>query len=476
MNQPRKKAVVLGAGVTGLAAAYRLSKNKKIDVTVVEKEAITGGVCRSFQDGEFILDHGPHKFYTLIDGLTDELHQIMGPDLLERDKTQSLYMKGRYFDFPLKLSEMILKFPPLESLSILSSFGVQTIKNFFPHPTAKTYEDFIVERFGRGLYEQIFAPMARKIYGAPEKLDRKLAEVRISSPGLISVVKQLLFRNKIDKSISAPKFHYPKYGYGMIPQRLEEKCRENGVQFALGSKIKDIRMSPTGTKHIGIETNKKELLDLKADYLIYTIPMSLLDDLMGDQLSTDIRQASRFTSYRHTVIFYYLLRGEAVLPSMWVFFPESKFRFGRLSEMPKFSPFTTPKGHTSLMVDFTCDDSDPAWAMDDARLGQLLMEHLKPLRLFQPEQVIKSFSKRFKYFYPVYNVGFQEKLSALRKIESIYPHFYFIGRLGDFNYNNADQCLDMGFKCAEQILSEAGVSESWNSVRETRFDRYKIVD
>lgn len=473
MNQ-RKKVVVLGAGVTGLAAAYRLSQDKDYEVHVVERETTTGGMCRSFTEGDFILDHGPHKFYSLIDGVVDELCDVMGDDLLVRDKTQSLYMENKYFSFPLKMSEMMLKFPPQKSAGILLSYAAQIGKNMIQKGEAKTYEDFIVERFGRGLYKQIFEPMATKIYGDPEKLDKRLAEVRISSPGLVSVIKQLLFRSKIDGSISAPTFHYPKYGFGMIPSRFEEKGRNNGVQFHLGSSVKKIDIKNGRATSVVIENKSGENERIDCDHVIYTIPLSGLPHLI-DEIPAQTKTNAN-VSYRNVIIYYYLIKSKPLLPSMWVFFPESKFRFGRLSEMARFSPHTVPEGHTALMVDFTCENSDPTWSMDENKLGDYLMDQMAPLKLFDKKSVIKRFSKRFTNFYPVYKVGYQNNLKQIRQLETQFNNLFFIGRLGDFNYNNSDQCLDMGYKAADHIRENGCVGDGWQETRNTHFENYRIVD
>lgn len=470
-----KRVVVLGGGVTGLAAAYRLSQDRSTQVHVVEREPEVGGLCRSFRDGDFILDHGPHKFYSLVPGVVDNLVKLMGDDLLVRDKSQSLYMNGNYFTFPFKMSEMILKFPPWKSAAFISSFALQTLRNFLPHKEAETYEEFIVERFGAKLYGQIFEPMARKIYGDPKQLDRKLAEVRISSPGMISVIKQIIFRSKIDGTISAPNFHYPKFGYGMIPQRLKEAAEKNGAIFHTGSSAVSMETKEDHVSTVVIRGPKgQERLD--CDHVVYTIPLSLLSDLMPNDLPTDVRSAARFVSYRNTIIYYFLLRSKPVLPSMWVFFPESRFRFGRLSEMSKFSPYTSPEGQTALMVDFTCEPTEAVWHMNDDELGNLLLEQLQPLNLFAPNQVIRRFSKRAANFYPVYSTGYQKQLNKLRSLEERFQNLLFIGRLGDFNYNNADQCLDMGFLAADQIQKHGTANRDWNEVRTKRFEQYKIVD
>lgn len=468
----KKRVVVLGAGVTGLAAAYRLARDGAVEVDVVDKEPVAGGICRSFREGDFILDHGPHKFYTLVDGVLEDLQDLMGDELVEREKRQSLFLFGKYFAFPLKMTEMLTRFPPLHSLAILASFVGQILTRR-KRGTPTRYDEFLVSRFGRGLYERIFEPMARKIYGDPATLDRKLAEVRISSPGLLSIVKQMLFRSRIDRTISAPTFHYPRRGYGRIPDRLKEAAERGGARFHLGARVD--RIETAGGKVSGVRITRDGRQErLACDELVYTIPISQLDRLLPEA-GPEVAEACEAVGFRHTIIYYFLLKSEPVLPSMWVFFPERKFRFGRLSEMTKFSPETAPPGHTALMVDFTCDDDDPTWKMDDDALGALLYEQMEPLRLFRREQILKRFSRRFRSAYPVYRAGFQEHIEAIRRLEARYGNLYFIGRLGDFNYNNADQCLDMGFRAAEWIRGEVS-GTSWPEIRRRRFDQYRIVD
>jgi protoporphyrinogen oxidase len=474
-TERKKRVVVLGAGVTGLSTAYRLSRKAGFEVDVVDKELEAGGVCRSFKEGEFILDHGPHKFYTLLDGVLDELKSVMGDELLERDKSQTLYLNGKYFQFPLKMSEMVLRFPPFKSARILMSFAAQIFKNKLRPKIARTYEDFVVERFGRGLYSEIFEPMTRKIFGNPELLDRRLAEVRISSPGLVSVIKQALF-SKVDRKLSAPVFHYPKLGFGRIPERFQAAAEKNGVRFHMGSRLLKIEVTDGKPSAVVIENKNGETVRLPADYIVYTIPLTALDKLLMAELPQRLRTAIQSVSYRHSVIYYFLLKSKPVLPSMWVFVPEKRFRFGRLSEMTKFSPFTAPPGYTSLMVDYTCEENDPFWKMDDAKLGAAIYDQLKEFNLFTKDQIVGQFSRRFRNFYPIYNLGYAENLKTIRELEQMFDNLFFIGRLGDFNYNNSDQCLDMGFRAADHLESVGRVGRDWHELRDRTFDQYRIVD
>ncbi|NBT58886.1 FAD-binding protein [bacterium] len=471
----KKRVIVLGAGVTGLSAAFRLSQFPENEVHVLEKETEVGGLCRSFTEGGFTLDLGPHKFYSNVPGVTEAMSDLMGDEFLLRDKTQKLYMGGKYFSFPLSLFEMVTRFSPFKSFTILMSFGWQALKNGFSKQPDQTYQDFVTNKFGGALYRQIFQPMAMKMFGNPEKLDRRLAEVRISSPGLVAVLKQVLFSKKVDRTVSAPEFHYPKKGFGQIPLKLMEKARANGVHFHLGVKVTKIETGNGHVTGVWMSTGDSKTEFLSCDQLVYSIPMQSISDLMPE-LPAETRQAARFVKFRHTIVYYFLLKAKSVLPAMWVFYPEAKFRFGRLSEMTKFSPFVAPEGHTALMADFTCTSEDPEWSMNDEELGKHLLKQLKPLGLFSEDQLIKCFSKRFKNIYPVYELGYEARVNKLRSLESSFENLYFVGRLGDFNYNNSDQCFDMGFSVANHIQEKGKVAEEWQALRIERFGKYRIVD
>ena len=60
----KKKVVILGGGITGLSAAWKLAQNG-FKVEVYEKESYVGGLAATIKkDNKYFLDFGPHPFYT----------------------------------------------------------------------------------------------------------------------------------------------------------------------------------------------------------------------------------------------------------------------------------------------------------------------------------------------------------------------------------------------------------------------------
>ncbi|MEE9262872.1 MAG: FAD-dependent oxidoreductase, partial [Vicinamibacteria bacterium] len=57
----RPSVVVVGGGITGLAAAYTLAR-KSIDFLLIEKTRRLGGTIRTEREGGFLMDTGPDAF------------------------------------------------------------------------------------------------------------------------------------------------------------------------------------------------------------------------------------------------------------------------------------------------------------------------------------------------------------------------------------------------------------------------------
>ena len=147
MKEKTKTVVILGAGITGLVAGYYLSKS--YNVIILEKKKFIGGSALGFRYKDFILDSGPHKLYTELPGIMGEIAKIC--QLIKVKKKNSIYLKGKYYDFPLKFSQISLRIP---ITAIKSGFDI-LLKSFSKKP-GDSYENFLINRFGYTLYELSF--------------------------------------------------------------------------------------------------------------------------------------------------------------------------------------------------------------------------------------------------------------------------------------------------------------------------------
>ncbi|MBT7237865.1 FAD-dependent oxidoreductase [Candidatus Woesearchaeota archaeon] len=445
----KQTIVILGSGVTGLVSAYYLSK--EYSVILVEKNGFIGGAAAGFNYKEFILDFGPHKLYTELPGILNEMQKVT--PLLKIKKKNSIYLNSNYFDFPLKLQQILLKMP---KKAINAGFDI-ILKNINKLPD-DSYENFLINRFGKTLYNLSFKDYAEKVWSTdPKDLSAELARRRVAISGISELIKSILF-NK-NKKISAEYFYYPPKGIRQLLDALSDKIKENGGSVFLNSEVSEISLEDNKVKSLNL--NKKEI---KTDYLLSTIPLDDFAKLIG--LDNESREIEADLKYQKLNIIYFILNKQRVLKDCWVFFPEKRFIFQRISEQKAFSNQLGPENKTVLMVETTKEVNE--------NLINEIIAQLESIKVFDKKDIDESFVKSYNKSYPIYKKEFKRPLNKIiKKIESI-KNLYSLGRAGLFNYNNMDQCWDMALKVSEQI-KENKTLEDWKKTKEY-FESYRIVD
>ena len=162
-----KNVIIIGGGVAGLGAAWRLSE-RGYNVKVLEADEIIGGLAKSVKIKNQILDIGPHSFFSedkevlkkVLDLFEGEDSQVQ----YSKNRKMKLVFKGKYIDYPLSLKSIFqLGFfaPILSFLSFAKSF----LKiYFFSNSTKKllnedeSIEEWATNNFGKYLYTNFFKP------------------------------------------------------------------------------------------------------------------------------------------------------------------------------------------------------------------------------------------------------------------------------------------------------------------------------
>ena len=439
-----KKVVILGAGMTGLFAAYKLSK--KFQVILIEKSKDLGGMSYSFKHKNFLLDYGPHKIYTELPGIMPEIDNLIGLQRIK--KKNSIYLQGTYFNFPLQLVQLLTRMP---------GKGIQSGMDILLKPINKmpdtSYENFLINNFGNTLYSLVFKTYAKKIWGNPIELDVDLAKKRVAVSGIFQLIKSVILKDT--GKISAEYFYYPETSISQLSDVLAEQIIKNKGKILLNEKIKEIK-NKKGKFEI-ILKNKK----LEADILISTIPLIDLSSYLGNKEMID--NASKL-KYKDTNIFYFIINRSRVLKENWIFFPSLEIPFHRISEQKSFSQACCPENKTTLLVESTLSE----------KYKKDIKDKLIQLRIIKEEEIEEVFVKTLYKAYPVYLKGYKSYLDNILAYLDKINNFYTIGRHGLFNYNNMDQCIDMAKKLVEHIIDNKD-KENWLATRKS-FDKYRIVD
>ena len=95
--------------------------------------------------------------------------------------------------------------------------------------------------------------------------------------------------------------------------------------------------------------------------------------------------------------------------------------------------------------------------------------------LTTPDKLRAGFVRRFRSFYPMYTVDYRERLGRVYVRLKEADNLVLTGRVGMFNYNNSDHCLDMGRFIAGGMAAGTPPREIWSGLEE-RVRSYRIID
>ncbi len=94
------KITILGAGLTGLSAAYHLNE----DYEIYESAAEAGGLCRSIKEKGFVFDYGPHLYFSKNEYVREFLNTLLKNNLHKLKSSVGQYSFGRYLRYPYNVN------------------------------------------------------------------------------------------------------------------------------------------------------------------------------------------------------------------------------------------------------------------------------------------------------------------------------------------------------------------------------------
>jgi protoporphyrinogen oxidase len=178
--------------------------------------------------------------------------------------------------------------------------------------------------------------------------------------------------------------------------------------------------------------------------------------------------------FRRLVLLYIEVNKDRLFPENWIFFPEKKYIFNRLSEQKGFSAHMIPEGKTILCAEMTFAQDDPRTKCSDEELLNLVIPQLEECNVLRKEDIASYFSKDLRDGYPIYHVNYKEDVEKYLTYVERFENMYSVGRQGMFNYVGTIDCIDMGATTAAFIANKRK-KEEWNRERE-KFENYVTID
>lgn len=164
------KIAIVGGGITGLTAAYKLTKLGYI-VTVFEKEKSLGGLAAGFKkpDWQWSLETNYHHFFTNDSALINLLAELglKNKIMIKRPITATLLPNGKISQFDSAIN--LLTFPYLDFTSKLSTAAILAflkLNPFWKLLERMTATDLLVKLGGQRAYQILWEPLLIGKFGA----------------------------------------------------------------------------------------------------------------------------------------------------------------------------------------------------------------------------------------------------------------------------------------------------------------------
>lgn len=452
----RPHAVVIGGGLAGLAAAWRLTK-AGWRITLVEKEPAIGGLAssRTIQTewGEFDVDNGPHRYYSGEQHLIDEVLDLLGDNVCEAQRVSRIFLYNRFFDYPLKGGNVVKSLPKTVLLRAFFDYAAVKIRNIFARKPDDNFENWVVNRFGRKLYKVFFGTYTEKTWGIPcSQISADWAAQRISLLSLWDTVKKTLFKPKNTPRTLVSVFRYPRRGgIGAIGRAYGQKLEEAGQRIVCDAPLRTVHVEDGRARAVTVgKDGNTERID--CDQVINTIPLNNLVKLISPAPAPEVLAAADALKHRSMIFVYLVLDRPKLTDDHWIYLPEQKLITHRLSEFKNFSPDAAPADKTLICAEITCDFEDADWKKSDEELRQIVVDDLtKRIGLIKAEEVLMTFSNRERYAYPIYDLNYRHNRDLLLKCVAETPGLDTTGRQGLFKYNNMDHSIGMGLTVADNV-------------------------
>lgn len=237
-----RPVAIIGAGVTGLTAAFAL-RQRGLAVTVYEARARVGGVISSLREDGYLAEAGPHTLLETspkITGLVAELGlQRRRLDSDPRAEARFIVRGGKPIPLPTSLFEF-LRTPLFSARAKLRLL----LEPFLPRSRApeESVADFVRRRLGQEFLDYAIDPLVSGIYaGDPERLSLHHAFPKIAAleARYGSLVRgQILGAGERRRRGEISKMHAKKFSFDEGLQVLTDTLAERlGTAIALHSTV-----------------------------------------------------------------------------------------------------------------------------------------------------------------------------------------------------------------------------------------------
>ncbi len=465
---------VIGGGPAGLTAAYELHRlGSEMIPIVFEANNIVGGIARTESHNGFRFDIGGHRFFTKVPEVERMWHEVMKDDFIVVPRLSRIYYRGKFFDYPLKFFNALYNIGLIEAVRIVMSYGKWRV---FPSKTEDNFEDWVINRFGKRLYQHFFKSYTEKVWGIPPtQIRADWAAQRIKNLSLFKAIWNSI-SGANDTTSLIEEFHYPRLGPGMMWEAVQSILEDHGGEVHMRTTVERILRDGNRVTAVEVKGPDGALRTIEADHFVNTMALRDLIERFDPPPPPEVVEAGAKLKYRDFLIVTLILDNPDPFPDNWVYVHSPDINVGRIQNFRAWSKEMVPdESKSSIGMEYFCNVGDPLWEMNRDELVALAGKELGKLGLAPEESVVDGAIIRQPKAYPVYDEHYQECVDTIAGWLKSLENFHTCGRNGLHRYNNQDHSMLTAMLVAENILGAK--NDVWNvNVERSYHEEFQVSD
>jgi protoporphyrinogen oxidase len=436
---------VVGGGIAGLAAAYRLQQRGR-EVQIFEASDDLGGLAATYETAGDPIEKYYHHLSKSEETILD-LAEELGVDVEWRYKSDAFYVEGRVH--PMDKPWEILAYPYLSFYDkfrlgmLVSEIDVRGWK-----PRRHTYEnledfedvpikDFLLEHTTRGVYEYFWEPLLDAKFGSRKE--------DVSAAWLLGRIK---FRGERDL-LKGEQLGYVEGSIGRLLDALIEAVGEDAI--TTGARVTELDTTGGAVQSLTVETDDGEgdpggtvETTHDVDAAIVAAMPNVLEDLTGYPCEID---------FQGTVCSVLSLE-QSLTDTYWLNLIDDA-PFGVLIEHTNFIPEERYGGeHLYYLASYVQDYEEELWQRSNDEVEALWLDGVADLfPEFDRESVNWIETARNPRTAPIYERGYLDLVVPYDLGEEVAEGVYYAGMASRAQYpeRSLDGGIEAGYACADLI-------------------------
>ncbi len=472
---------ILGAGVAGLAAAYRLLQlHPDWQITLLEEGEKPGGLASAWKLGTFTADLGPHRVFTELPEIQALLPELINQEqMLTVQRESELLLNGHFYQYPIRATELLRNMGPVKMAELAAGMA-QGKARALTGVTAADYEEAMIRAFGRGVYNMIIGPYTEKVWKIkPAELSEEVARVRVSAGNASKLMSQWFSRGKKEpaRPTSLKSFSYIKGGVQGLVENLRAKVEDAGGVIITDCIVTGLAGASGRVSHIVTHACTPPV---PVDAVISTVPVTDLAEMVtSGELSTGDPSAAMAAADRMEfiglILVAVMVNRPQVTRNSWIYFPEPGLVFNRAYEPGNFDPSMKPEGQSMLVFEVTARWSSDIWKKSNDEIIRHVIGDAISTGVFTEADINDAAALRVPHTYPLYTKDFRDNLQTVCDYLRPVKNLVTTGRQGLFNHNNMDHSMLMGIRAAEVLAEDLNGADKWYD-NLGQFSHFRIVD